>query len=385
MMLSNAIRLMNSNYGGFTPRPILFGNYLVSIDSMLVKNEDGRLYLSQDNGRTYNDGLSIEGIGVIKMIHVFDDGKLLLCDPTKAYYSHDWVTLNESTVLDINGDVYIPVALDNFSTISTTKRQIVDGLEVKCWGNYSTEIGTASENMNVWYTTDKGKTIKSCIKFGITGNGAISERSIRHIHAVDFNSEDNTFWLQTGDHELEPHLIKGTYDLATDTWDWNIVGYGMEFKMGNIWFYKDYAYWCWDHNPVGGVMRCKYADIADISKHERLFTTPNDCMNLMMGERGDMVATLMRWGGTEKSNMLYYSPDRVNFHAILGTIPDGWSDATMYWRIFAPNSKGKILAGVWDDKRDETGVKFSAWGAESSVWIDDMIKNAGFPNAFKPL
>lgn len=364
------------------PQAVMFGKYMFSSGDILVKYQYEHLYLSQDQGQSYGPGLSIHDLGTITFIHVFENGNLLICDEQQAYYSEDWQTLNESTVLDIDGNPLVPTEKDNFTLIASFDRQIVDGVEIKAWGNYSTEPGVEYDNINVWYTADYGKTVKSTIKFGTSGNGPISELETRHVHGVDFNAEDETFWLQTGDHDDEPIVAKGIYDLEKDTWEWDLIGQGQDYKWSNVIFYEGYAYFNLDYSPDGGVMRAEYEDIGDVSKHKRLLTTPNDAVNMIMGERGDMVVTTTKWGGPDKARMLYYSPDRIHFYDIVGDRPAGFSEDTTYGRVFGANSQGKILAGVWDDTE---ASPLSDWDGLPSVWLDEMVRNAGFPDAFKPL
>lgn len=364
------------------PEETSFGSYLFSAGDTLVKYKYEHLYLSQDQGETYGPGLPIHDVGTITFIHVFENGNLLLADDQKAYYSLDWQTLHESTVLDLDGKPLDPAEKDNFTMIASFDRQFVDGVEIKAWGNYSYEEGVEYENINVWYTADYGKTVKSTIKFGTEGNGPISELETRHVHGVDYNAEDESFWLQTGDHDDEPIVARGEYDLEEDIWDWELVGQGQDYKWSNVIFRDGYAYFNLDYSPKGGVMRTEYENIDDPSEHKRMLTTPNDAVNIFMGERGDMLVTTTKWGGPEKARMLYYSPDLIHFYEIMGDRPAGFSEDTTYGRVFGVNNQGKILAGVWDDN-DENPL--SKWDGLPSAWLDEMVRKAGFPDAFKPL
>ena len=92
-----------------------------------------------------------------------------------------------------------------------------------------------------------------------------------------------------------------------------------------------------------------------------------------------MLVMTTKWGGLEKARMLYYSPDRVHFYEILGDRPEDYSQDATYGRVFGVNSQGKILAGVWDDTEANP---LSEWDGRPSTWLDEMLKNAGFPHAF---
>lgn len=385
MIFNNSLLLMSAEDSGENLiNPIVFGNIIASVDNFLVKLDGDLIRLSEDSGETFTRELDVSVVDVVKYIHLFQDGEILLCGNQKAYYSNDWEQLNESTVLDVNGNLYTPSPVDNFSAYKkTSDRQIVDGKELLCWGNYSTVDGIQFDNINVWYTIDKGQTIRSCFKFGESIPGNRTEPLLaRHAHNVDFNPADQTFWLQTGDEPTtrDSHWVKGVYDTINDIWDWNVVGSGDNFKTSNIIWYGDYMYYAWDISQ-GGVARVPYKDAGDTSKHELVFATPNDCIGIFIGERGDMVAYITKWGGVKKASTLYYSQDLETFHEIEGVLPPelDYHD-TLYYNQWRVNSKGKLLAGVLA----ENVTLLSDWDKTPSIWIDEVIKNAGFPNALKP-
>lgn len=358
---------------------------IVSIDSIIVGYENNSLLLSVDGGKTYCKRLDITGVNEIDYIHVFKDTyDLLLCTAQKAYYSSDWINLNESTVLGIDRNTFAPTTYDNFLiTAKMSEIAIIDGQEILCWGNYSTDAATEYLNINIWYTVDKGRTIKSCFKFGMSiPNGQIEPLLARHVHNVNFNPTDNTFWCQTGDEPTTTysHWLKGTYNTATDMWTWILVGSGNHFKTGNMEFYGGYAYVSWDI-PNGGVKKCLYSDMGNTANHQQILITPNDCGAILIGKRGDMLALIGKYGGDEIARMLFYSTDGVNFHQIIGEVPETMNSyGTFYVGYWRPNRQGKILTAYADEKEDPKD-----WEPIPSVWLDDIIKRAGFPDAFKPL
>lgn len=361
--------------------PITFSNQVASSGDNLVKLEDGTLYLSRDLGKSYTESISINGLGTINFIHIYEDGSLFLADPLNAYYSHDWKILHESIVLDVHGNPYVPATQDNFSTYHfTSLPQIVEGVELVCWGAYAHSL----PHKNIWYTSDKGETVKSCFEFGVSiPNNRTSTISTRHIHNVDFNPKDETFWVQTGDEptETDSHWIRGKYSVIEDGWVWDVIGSGDNYKTANMIFYNDYIYYSWDL-AWGGVARVLYDEAHLPEKHEVVFNTQNDCLGILMGERGDLVAFQTRFGGPEQARVMYYSPDLVNFYRIVGDVPDYLDHhETLYYKMWRVNNGGKLLAGVYLNRVMPLGD----WGGLPSVWVDDSIKNAGFPDAFKPL
>lgn len=48
-------------------------------------------------------------------------------------------------------------------------------------------------------------------------------------------------------------LKTGVYDLAEDSWKWELIGRGQDFKWSNVICYEDYAYFNLDYSPDGGV------------------------------------------------------------------------------------------------------------------------------------
>lgn len=367
-------------------------NLIASMDDMTVEKEGDTLILRVDEEE--DRILDITGIGTIKYLHLFKDGELLFCTNQKAYYSHDWKQYHESTVYDINGNVFVPTAFDNFTMYKHNKdRYIVNGVEMLVWGNYTTAQGTQYENINVWYTKDKGRTIKSSYKFRQDRMDVDNPILFtRHVHNVNYNPADNTFWLSVGDHIVngvdERHLLKGTYDLDNDLWNWELMGSGHHYKLSNLEFYNGYVYWAWDVTP-GGVVKIPYNDqaIKDPTQHEVIMTTDMDCIMVYIGDRGDMLVLQIGYGlpfytGDKRPRYIYYSPDQILFYKIEGYVPPEVDfDRTWYYSTWAPNSKGKILTGVY-------ALEYSTlanWNLKPSIYLDEILKNEGFHDAFKPL
>lgn len=348
-------------------------------DDYMVAYRNSELLLSADGGATISRLLPIgEEVGVINQIHVFSDGSAMFCSNTKCYHSSDFLTYSESTILDMNDVPMVLTGTNNFSAFNHDRnRQIVDGVEMLVWGNYT---HSASSPNRVWYTTDKGQTLKMMYEFNLEQTNAAT-----HVHNVLFNAADNSFWIQTGDYhppEIKPlsHFMKCQYNLVNDTWNIDTIGSSLPFKSTNMVFIDEYAYWTWD-TTGGGVVRCRYDEIADVTKHEQLFQTNNDCLDLIVSDRGEFIVTQSYFGGNEDARYVWYSPDRVTFHKVL-TNPDiPWGPTTCYYGIRGPNREGKVMAGI---ANSETGT-LSTWNLTPSVFLDDLVRNAGFPDAFKSL
>lgn len=362
---------------------IVFGDVLDIKDHFAIAVSDsGILMLSEDYGETYTKTIDVSSVGMIKMVHPFTDGTVLFCSDDRAYTTKDFLTFSQSVTLDLNGTPFFPTSLDNFSIqCKDSKNQIIDDLEVLVWGNYAHQGANAYGAIKLWYTTDKGKTLRIAYKFA----DDVSDQEIRalHIHGVIFYPVDQSFWILTGDHTVdgreESHFIKGFYNKETDTWSWNVIGSGNNFKAGNIVFYEGYAYWSWDTTP-GGVVRCLYEDIADISKHELLLSTPNDCLDIVISTHGEIIATQTMWGNTDPPRNFYYSADRINFHRIEGLMPQGSVPMSMY-NVIKINGANQVIGGVLNPV---PGWQLTTWNLKPSAYLDKMVRNAGFKNAFLP-
>lgn len=334
--------------------------------------DGSRLYRSTDGGKTIDASIAVGAIGKIKNIHVFTDGTLNVFGHTKAYYSDDWVTLNEATVLDASGNPYVFDTYDVF-TVSrhNGERVIVNGVEMYVFGNYCI-TDEYNQKKNVWYTTDKGHTYKSAYEFGKT--------MVRHVHNVYFNPVDSSFWITTGDTDAQSYVIKGFYNTQADAWSWTTLGNGYYYKWAGMEIYNNEVYWALDQHP-GEVRKCAYADVGDTTKHTVILgNLPNDCINVVIdSDTGEMVVGLSIYGGSaDTCRRLYYSADRVNFAYVTGEVPSyyPYSD-TMYYGMYGINADKKILSGLWSRATES----LADWDKVPSVWIDDIIRSR-FPNAF---
>lgn len=365
--------------GNNSTKAITYPNTLIaSVDNMLVNFSNGKLSLSTNGGETFDKSFAIPDIKAIRFVYLYENGDIMFADHTKVYYSNDWKTFHESKILNEDGTNWQPAkAYDNFTcTHQADVRSIVNGQEIVVWGNYTIEDGIQyTDNIKVWYSPDHGKTVKCCYVFNTEDTP-----SARHVHAVSFDPETSTFWLQTGDEETTSHWIKGKYDTSADKWSWTRFADGMHFKTTNMVFRDGYVYWSWDTTP-GGVVKASVAEMGNISKHEILFQTKNDCVGVVLGPEGDIAAIQTVWGGNEQPRIFYYAPDGVNFVKIIGDMPAEYENINdaQYYAVWPANSSGKVLAGVFS--RDNDNIL--TWDRVPSIFIDDILRRSGYPNAFK--
>jgi hypothetical protein len=178
------------------------------------------------------------------------------------------------------------------------------------WGNYCNVLGGAVP-VNIYYSIDGGETVKIAYSFG--RNPEFQEKDAdpasflgdarnpiicRHVHAVSFNPVEKAFYACTGDIDRgqnghECHWLRGVYDAKADSWDWKVlvsVNSNSRFKSGGINFADEQLYWAADANgpkPADekhdrGIFRCAPADLADTTKHTKLFDARFEMANMII-------------------------------------------------------------------------------------------------------
>jgi hypothetical protein len=161
------------------------------------------------------------------------------------YWTRDFSTFTEATILDYNGD---PFVAENGKTRfyilkPQCKHVYVDGTEYYCFWDY---IISAS-NPRMWYalSDENGVTIRAAFAFGysqINGNTI----GARHIHFFGYNPYDKYFYCLTGDSVSQCHVLKGRH--TNHVWTWEILATGGGYKLtsarfdeGNMYAVTDYT------------------------------------------------------------------------------------------------------------------------------------------------
>ncbi|MFG0334944.1 MAG: hypothetical protein ACF8TS_16430 [Maioricimonas sp. JB049] len=277
---------------------------------------DGKIYLSEDNGETWPHRAEFPAADNITFSCLLGNGNILFATRTKLYLSTDQLkTYEQITVQDRDGSYYLPHTPRNperpgwyFHSLDGEHTFDVAGKEMLVWGNYCNVLG-GPVPINIYYSTDQGETVKVAYSFG--HNPTFHDRDAktgrplgdpdnpvicRHIHSVAYNPAENAFYACTGDHDRgnqhECHWLRGTYDAASDRWDWQVlvsVNSNSRYKSGGINFVDGQLYWASDANgkngpPVHdrGIFRCDPADLADPSKHTMLFNPEYESANMLI-------------------------------------------------------------------------------------------------------
>ena len=293
-------------------------NYILKLENV---NGVEKIATSQDLGKTwiYSDNI----LGDITAYHFFSDGTIMLCSPTKVFWSTNYTQWNESTVYDHDGSIFVPTG-KHFSAMQTgDKLDFVGDTEIHSWGDY-VDYGEA----RIWYTVDNGRTIKCSIKFGVTPLGGVV-RSIRHTHRVYYHAKTNYWYLTTGDEGSECMIIRGRYEPSADTWDWQILASGIEYKFGNIMIDdNNIAYVITDYTDPSlidkkGIYRVHASNLGDISKYRIIYKCdPAEWgaiapLSLLMDNNGNKVLLPDYLGG----GFIWVARDGLNFKRV--NVPGG--------------------------------------------------------------
>lgn len=281
---------------------------------------EGRVFLSEDCGRTWPYSASFPDADNVTFSCILRNGNVLFGTLARLYLSTDNLeTVEPITVRKPDGSNYVPHVPLNpdlpgwyFHTLSGQSCWDANGTEMVVWGNYCNVRGGRAP-VNIYYSTDSGRTVGIAYSFGQSPHwqeqGAPGEVLpgpmlgdadnpvlCRHIHTVAYNRGEDAFYACTGDADREDgfecHWLRGTYDAATDEWDWKVIvsdHLNSRYKCGGITFVDGECYWISDANGPPphdrGIFRCAPADISNPDKHERLFDpeVESGCMVIQDG------------------------------------------------------------------------------------------------------
>jgi hypothetical protein len=319
-------------------------HYAAIRDNKILAFNDitGELSLSLDGGETFAT-TKASNLTTIAFAWIFANGNIMFFDETKAYYSDDnLTTFQESTVLGIDGNAFIPTSNDNFTPFTDNIPVIISGVEHKAFGNYTVNANTEYVNINVWHTLDGGKTINSIYKAGTTLTPEVV-KSARHIHSLIWNPINSTYLLQTGDDINECNWIEcSSIDNFTNSFIWNVIKSGTNTdysKSTGGGFSPTAFYWMGDvtaYTNKNGIYKSSFIHISEEMYYKQVFSTKLNGGN-MYGANGVYIGVFAGFKG------LVISKDGINFHIITLT---GGPDVSLittrspYIQITSPNSDG---------------------------------------------
>lgn len=306
--------------------------------------EDGKIFLSEDNAKTWSQSLEFPDADNIMFSCFLENGNLVFATLNKIFLSTDNLkSYRELTVKDKDGSDYLPHTPKDpakpgsyFYSLDGVHTHKVEGKEMMIWGNYC-NVRHGAVPVNIFYSTDQGETIKIAYSFG--QNSAFQQKDAgpdemlgdpdnkvvcRHIHSVTYNPAENAFYACSGDidrengHGKECHWLRGVYDKDADSWEWKVIvssDANSRFKSGGLNFVDNQVYWVADANGPKtiretydrGVFRSAPGDIPDKDKHELIYPAKYEiaCMTIE-----DPYIVIPKYGNADPVDCgILYSPD----------------------------------------------------------------------------
>lgn len=233
-------------------------NVIYTIDDFMLAHEYDQsqgidnLKFSNDLGQTWTTVANT--YGTVLNAFMFADGTFMMAckkdEGCRIYWTRDFATFTEATVIDYNGNPYsLEAGKTRFYILEPRNKHVyVNGVEHYCFWDYIIEI---TSDPRMWYaiSDESGVTVRAAFAFGkSTING--STLSARHGHAFEYNPYDGYFYALTGDSVSECHVLKGKYadNNGTHTWTWERLATGGGYKLtsvsfdeGNLFAITDYT------------------------------------------------------------------------------------------------------------------------------------------------
>ncbi|HQH22692.1 MAG TPA: LamG domain-containing protein [Bacteroidales bacterium] len=269
---------------------------------------------SSDNGVTYNNGVNVTTGFVPLKARILVNGNIVLFGINEIYYSDDNLeTIKPCIVLDKDGSQYLPhtpVNSDYPGAYFYFMGGFIEHDGISVLGNYTNTTRGASP-VNLYYSID-GITWKVFYTFGqnkiATDDGTPSggvggtllgdpnnPLTARHIHAVNIGGDGN-FYVSTGDAFEEMHILKCSYNKASDSWVVNDLLKGKSVtwqRMRALGAFERGGYLYWGSDGDGrfrygdkfyeglGIYKCAVTDINDLTKHILLQPLPAACYSFV--------------------------------------------------------------------------------------------------------
>lgn len=235
-------------------------NIIYTIDEFFLaheydeSNNINNLKFSTDLGNTWITKANT--FGVITNAFRFADGTFMMCcqqsDGMHFLWTRDFNTFNDCVVYDYDGSQYQTTANDRRGFLNRQKcyHTYIKGKEYYLFEDYVfPDANPASANPRLWYATsnDNGVTVRCAFAFGLSQIDNVTIPA-RHVHSFVYNHYDGYFYAMTGDHgDDECNFMRGTLG-NNDTWTWERIAHGQEYKVmapvfdeGNIYLITDYT------------------------------------------------------------------------------------------------------------------------------------------------
>lgn len=275
------------------------------------------LFFSINNGITYPYKKKWIDDDLINMAWISDNGVIVFAtSKNQMFYSANNLTSVDTMRfegLTIHTPTNPTYPGQYFNPLNPPTRTTINGVEIMIFGNYANVTGGAAPISVYEWRSDNIDTLKVAYQFGqnlnrrddgttdggttgiILGN-ADNPLTIDHIHAINYQSSDISWWIQTGD---EPAanigLMKAIYDFDLDTFTVTLernYNYKKRYRSCGIYFYGDSALLVSDvsfalDTAEAGIFKCAYGDLLDYTKHRKVYFNGTEIGTGLLGIMGD--------------------------------------------------------------------------------------------------
>lgn len=343
-------------------------NYILK---MVTIDEIEKIAFSDNLGKTWS--YTDNTLGEITTYHFFTDGTIMLCTKTKVFWTTDGINYTESVIYDYDGSIYTAPEDEwrFFNQQNGDRPMSVDGVEMYVWGEY---VRSGNIYPAIFYTTDFGRTIKCATRFGKSVMAG-QVRPSRHVHRIYFDDKNEKFFVATGDAGNECMLIDAKYTPSTDTWTWDVLGAGDEWKFGTMWVDKFYLYIITDYTtaalkPVSGIYRVSLNHLRDITKYKMIYHAAPEEWGSVAPFRliVDRMGNKVQLPDVAGRGVIWVATEGFNFKKVI-VRPN-----LLLSYIIGPNYNGDIYCSgnlVQDETQILSGTNFN---------LTTALRNAGITN-----
>lgn len=367
-----------------------------SVNNLKFSNDLGKTWITKEN--TFGD---------IVNAFMFADGTFMMgtkkAEGCRIYWTRDFETFTEATVLDYNGNAYsLEAGKTRFFMLKPKSyHAYVDGIEHYCFWDY---IISTTTNPRVWYaiSDENGVTVRAAFAFGLSridGNNVPA----RHGHAFEYNEHDGYFYALSGDSVSECHVLRGKYtnNNGVHTWTWEKLATGGGYKLVSVDFDEANLYAVTDYTE------------SQLASSKGVVSIPVNMISRTDTVSGIVVPARMRyWFHATSDFMAQGSPNPSNPAAISGYIADnnGWrfvgtdylggtkhmiakGDHNFVWvdndsgykfgRFFGPNNRGEVYAQPFTPGYSVSGESWLRISHRQTYNLTEIMRNSGATDFFE--
>lgn len=366
-----------------------------SVNNLKFSNDLGKTWITKEN--TFGD---------IVNAFMFADGTFMMgtkkAEGCRIYWTRDFETFTEATVLDYNGSAYsLEAGKTRFFMLKPKSyHAYVDGIEHYCFWDY---IISTTTNPRMWYaiSDENGVTVRAAFAFGLTSlNG--STVPARHGHAFEYNEYDGYFYALTGDAVTECHVLRGRYtnNNGTHIWSWEKLATGGGYKLVSVDFDKGNMYAVTDYTADSGLGEKKGIVGIPITEIGKTALVGSTTMPARLFYLFHATSSFMAQGNTNGNTALSgYIVDN-NGWKFAGTDFLGGTkhmiakgDHNFVWvdndvqkklgRFFGPNNRGEVYAQPFTPGYSVSGESWLRISHRQTYNLTEAMRNSGATDFFE--